>query len=53
MVIVHTGFMVLEVHMPMKDDGGSLTLGVRAWDVIIFLKLFEMEFNMIPSFIHC
>ena len=50
---MHTRFMVLEVHVSTEDDGGSLTLGVQAWDVIIFLKLFEMEFDMIPSFVHC
>ena len=52
-VIVHTSFMVLEVHVSTEDDSGGLTFGVQAWDVIVFLKLFEMEFDMIPSFVHC
>ena len=49
---MHTRFMVLEAHVSTENDRGSLTFGVKAWDVIIFLKLFEMEFDMIPSFVH-
>lgn len=40
--MMYTRFMVLEVHMSMKDDSGSLTVGVQARDVITFLELFEM-----------
>ena len=29
-VVIHTRLVVLEVHMPMKDNAGSLTLRVQA-----------------------
>jgi hypothetical protein len=44
--------MVLEVHVSTKQDGGSLTFRIRAWDAIPVFKLFEMKFDMIPSFVH-
>jgi hypothetical protein len=44
--------MALEMHTAAKDDRRISTLGVRAWKVIIFFKLFQMEFDMIPSFVY-
>lgn len=38
--------------MPVEDDSGSLTFGIRAEDNFIILKSIKMEFNMIPSFVH-
>jgi hypothetical protein len=49
---MHTRFVVLEVHRSTKDDTRGLTFRVQARNINLRRILFEMEFDMIPSFVH-
>lgn len=50
---MYTCCVALEKYVPNMNDGSLLTIRIWAKYAIMLFELFEVQFNMIPGFVHC
>ena len=51
-IVMLTCSMVVKVRLSLKDDGGLLTRWMRTRDASAYLKLLQMQFDVIPSSVY-